>query len=187
MARLALMLTLFSAIAGARSSRRSTSCGTMACQAGAMEAATALVMKMKPSSTAGVTRSWATSAAKPAVSEVPTISITSSIRRRSKMSASAPAGRPSRNIGSALATCTMATARASGARLVISQPPAAFCIQMPMLETKIVLHITAKARWRNGLSGDAGAGCGMASVATERPRSLRASAAGRRSPVAGSP
>ena len=63
-------------------------------------------------------------------------------RRRSIISASAPAGRTNRNIGSEVATCTRATTRGSGLSPVISQPAAAFCIHVPMFETTVASHRT---------------------------------------------
>jgi hypothetical protein len=39
---------------------------------------------------------------------------------------------------------------------VINQPPAAFCIHVPMLEMTVAVHTTAKTRCFNGLSGALG-------------------------------
>src|SRR5271169_1133222 len=71
-------------------------------------------------------------------------------RRRSTMSASAPAGIANRNIGRLLATCTMETMNGSGLRLVMSQPEATLYIQPPMFETTVAVQITANVRLRNG-------------------------------------
>src|ERR1700680_2957897 len=52
----------------------------------------------------------------------------------------------------------------SGSRPVISQPAAAFCIQVPIFETIVATQSTVKVGWRNGLSDDAspgGAGRGL--------------------------
>ena len=46
----------------------------------------------------------------------------------------------------------------SGSRLVISQPAAAFCIQVPILATTVAIQSTVKVGWRNGLSDEASPG-----------------------------
>ena len=59
-------------------------------------------------------------------------------------------------MGKALAACTSATMRGSGASVVISHPAAVFCIQTPTFATRVAVHTTAKARRRNGLNDDTG-------------------------------
>jgi hypothetical protein len=66
------------------------------------------------------------------------------------MSASAPAGRPSRNTGSRLATCTRLTISGDGASEVISHPAPVFCIHMPVLLHRFASQSIRKARWRRG-------------------------------------
>src|SRR5712675_2784784 len=78
-------------------------------------------------------------------------------RRRSTMSARAPAGRARTNIGTDVATCTMDTRNGSGLSPVISQPAAAFCIQTPTLDTTVAIQSTEKVAWRKGASVDASA------------------------------
>jgi hypothetical protein len=70
------------------------------------------------------------------------------------MSASAPAGIATRNMGRVVATCTSDTMSGSGLRLVISQPEAALYIQLPMLAMTVAVQITANAGCRNGLKGE---------------------------------
>jgi hypothetical protein len=70
------------------------------------------------------------------------------------MSASAPAGIATRNMGSVVATCTSDTMNGSGLRLVISQPEAALNIQAPTFAITVAVQMTAKAGERNGLKGD---------------------------------
>jgi len=65
-------------------------------------------------------------------------------------SASAPAGNANKQIGRVSATCTSATMKGSGLRLVMNQPEAALYIQPPTLETSVAVQITANAAWRNG-------------------------------------
>ena len=123
----------------------------MACHAGAVSAAPTPARKVKASNRNAVAWPYATIAAKPAVSSVNPIWAPISRRRLSMMSARAPAGRPSRNIGRLVATCTSDTISGSGSSPVISQPAAAFCIQVPMLETTVATQITVNAVCLNGL------------------------------------
>ena len=76
-------------------------------------------------------------------------------RRRSMISASAPAGMASRKIGRLAATCTSETISGSGLRLVISQLDAAVYIHVPVLAARLAVQITVKAAWRNGLQAEA--------------------------------
>jgi len=75
-------------------------------------------------------------------------------RRRSTMSANAPAGMAKRNTGKFPATCTSATINGSGLRLVMSHPDAALYIQVPMLETTVAVQRTLKVGCRNGAQGE---------------------------------
>src|SRR5215471_18170000 len=83
-------------------------------------------------------------------------------RRRSTMSERAPEGIANKNIGSELATWTSDTISGSGSSPLISQPAAAFCIHVPMLETTVADHRTAKDAWRNGASDEVVAGAALA-------------------------
>ena len=67
------------------------------------------------------------------------------------MSASAPAGSVSRNIGSVVATWTAETIIGSGLRLVISQAIEVSNIAMPTFESELATRITVKARLANTL------------------------------------
>ena len=80
------------------------------------------------------------------------------------MSARAPAGSASRNIGSAPATCTRATASGLADSEVISQPAPTSCIQVPMLEAMLASHSQRKVRWRSGCQGEAVFGVRVAAV-----------------------
>jgi hypothetical protein len=60
-------------------------------------------------------------------------------------------------MGREVATWTIDTIRGSALKLVMSQPDAALYIQVPMFDTTVAVHITAKAAWPNGLHGDAAA------------------------------
>ena len=97
-ARLMLKPTLFAEIAGARSPFE-TSCGTIACQAGAVSAPPIPIKKVNRSNRCAVTRSSATKAANTAESAVIAASFQNRKRRLSTTSAKAPAGSANRNIG----------------------------------------------------------------------------------------
>src|SRR5262249_36839344 len=103
---------------------------------------------------AGVARPSQTIAAKIADIRVYADSLTMRNLRMSRMSASAPAGIATRNMGSVVATCTSDTMSGSGLRLVISQPEAALYIQLPTFATTVAVQITANAGCRNGLKGE---------------------------------
>jgi hypothetical protein len=57
-------------------------------------------------------------------------------------------------MGSEVATWTIDTIKGSVLKLVMSQPDAALYIQVPMFDTTVAVHITAKAAWPNGFHGD---------------------------------
>jgi len=64
--------------------------------------------------------------------------------RRSKRSANAPAGMPSRKTGRLVAVCIRATRRGEGVREVISQAVPTLCIQVPILEMIEAVQIERK-------------------------------------------
>ena len=70
-------------------------------------------------------------------------------RRASTMSASAPAGSVSRNIGSVVAIWTADTIIGSGLRLVISQLVDVSNIAMPTFDAELAIRMTVKARLPN--------------------------------------
>src|SRR5690606_7836048 len=71
-------------------------------------------------------------------------------RRRSTMSASAPAGRASANIGKVVAACTSATISGSGDSEVISQPAPTSCIQVPTLDTMVAIQSARNVELASG-------------------------------------
>jgi len=98
---------------------------------------------------------------------------------RSTKSASAPAGRANKKIGSDTADCTKATHVGELVISAINQPDAISFIQVPINDTMVAAHMMANNVWRNGLqaegaefsgkfssefSGDAEAGLDMAGV-----------------------
>ena len=70
--------------------------------------------------------------------------------RRSKISASAPAGNAINNTGKLTATCTRATHIGELVSEVISQPVATFCIQLPVYEITAAIHRLRKSGSRKG-------------------------------------
>jgi len=78
------------------------------------------------------------------------------MRRRSTISARAPAMMASVKAGSALATCTNATMSGELDRLVISHPAATFCSQVPMLEATLAIHSARNSGWRSGAQAPEG-------------------------------
>ena len=100
-ARLMLKPTLLAATAGARS-RLGTSCGTIACHAGAVSAPPVPIRNVNSSNVSGVTTSSQTNAANRAETAVVAISMAMRNRRLSMTSANAPAGSASRNIAESL-------------------------------------------------------------------------------------
>src|SRR6185436_16225205 len=133
-ARPMLIGSAFSATARV-SSDRGTSSGVIACQVGVFIAAPIPSANVKTRSVAGVTRSTNARTASSAAAASIQVWVTSSSRRRSTMSATAPAGRPTRKTGRLVALCTRATINGDGESEVIAHAAPTFCIQVPMLET----------------------------------------------------
>jgi hypothetical protein len=133
-ARARLKATAPSATAAARSAR-DTSSGVIACQAGAVIAEPIPRANVRPSRSSGVTRPASVSPPSVAAATSIHVCVTSSRRRRSTTSASAPAGNASRKNGRLAAVCMSATSRGEGASVVISHAPAASCIHVPRLDT----------------------------------------------------
>ena len=71
-------------------------------------------------------------------------------RRRSKMSAVAPAGSPRKSTGRLAAVCMSAINRGDAVSAVISQVPAVSCIQLPRLETSEAIQRLRKRGRRSG-------------------------------------
>src|SRR5271167_3313180 len=82
---------------------------------------------------------------------------TISRRRRSTISASAPAGSASRRIGRLDAVWMRATISGDGESEVISQAAPTFCIQVPMLETRAAIQSQKNRRCERACQMEAGA------------------------------
>src|SRR2546430_13018689 len=76
------------------------------------------------------------------------------MRRRSRISASAPAGRASRNSGRVVATCTSEPFGAEGVSKVTTKAAAESCIHVPMLKTPSEIHSARNSGRRNGLHAE---------------------------------
>jgi len=161
MARARLMPRLFRAIA-AGNCARGTSSGSVAAHAGVFSAAPQASAKVKPSSIQALIQPSAVTT----VSSAATVSIHNWVmmryRRRSMMSASAPPGSASRNIGSAVAACTRDTINGSGSSVTISQPAPTSCIQVPIFDATVAIHNMRNSGCVNGdqAEGDEGGGGG---------------------------
>ena len=77
-------------------------------------------------------------------------------RRRSRMSASAPLGMPSRNTGAAAADCTSATMTGECVSEVISQAAATSFMPMQMLAVTQTIQSVRKVGIASGAQADAG-------------------------------
>src|SRR5271157_5111725 len=125
------------------------SIGVIKSHPGAASAPLAPRAKVVARRAAGVARCIETRIAKAIA--IATTAVCAPIRRRrgSTMSASAPAGSVSRNIGSVVAICTADTITGSGLRLVISQLVAVSNMAMPTFETELAIRMTVNARLPN--------------------------------------
>jgi hypothetical protein len=73
------------------------------------------------------------------------------------MSAKAPAGRASRNIGRPTAVCTRETSSGEGVIEAINQAAPTACIQPPRFDTSVASQSERNAAPRSGLHEDEGA------------------------------
>ena len=142
---------------------RGTSSGTMACQAGLFMAAPILRRKVKARRVQGET--WPRKVRMARMATLASIQACQKMRslRRSKMSAVAPARRPSRRTGRLAAVCMRAMSRGEAVRDVMSQVPAVSCIQVPRLEMVLAIQRSRKSGMRKGANPlTSGGGEGLA-------------------------
>ncbi len=132
-----------------------TSSGWMACHAGRFTAPPRPRANVSKRSEAGVTASAKDSTASPNAATSIQVWVTISRRRRSTMSASAPAGTPTRKTGRSVAVCTNATRVGEALRSPMSHAAPTFCIIVPMFEAIWAMKRARKTRWRRGAQGDA--------------------------------
>src|ERR1700688_2844374 len=163
-ARAMLKPMLPSAIAPG-SSGRGTSSGMIACQAGLLAAAPRPSRNVKPSSHQGVIQPASVSTPRPAAATVIHPWVTSSSRRRSSTSASAPAGSARKNDGRLVAACTSATSVVDVVKDVIIQEAPTFCSQVPTLDATVAIHSQRKSGLCSGLQGVTAVAAAAAEVA----------------------
>ena len=75
-------------------------------------------------------------------------------RRRSTRSASAPAGRITRNTGSVVAAVTRLTIKGDMVSCVINQPAPTFCIQVPVYEITAAIQSERNSGSRSGANAE---------------------------------
>src|SRR2546428_682164 len=138
-ARPMLMGSAFSATARI-SSDGGTSSPVIACQVGVFIATPIPSAKVKASSSVAVMTSANASTASSAVAASSRVWVTSSRRRRSTISATAPAGNPTSKTGRLVALCTRATISGDGESEVIAHAAPTFCIHVPTLEMSEAIH-----------------------------------------------
>src|SRR5665648_1044474 len=142
-------------------SRRGTSSGMIACQAGAFMAAPRPSRKVKPKSVQGEAAPRRVRAARSAAATVIQAWVASKRRRRSMMSAKAPAGSDNRNMGKMLAACTRATIAGEVESDVMSQAAPTLCIKVPRCETRVASHKARNTGCCKGLQVEGAAGGGF--------------------------
>gem|GEM_PF-6896637 len=109
-----------------------TTSGVIACQAGSFMTAPSPRKNVNTSSVHGLTTCHNVSPPRAAAATTIQPCVNSRSRRRSTMSASAPAGSTTKKTGIADAPCTRLTISGDVVSCVISQPAPTFCIHVPV-------------------------------------------------------
>src|ERR1700738_5346523 len=153
-ARAMLMPTALNVIAAGKSAG-GTNSGVIACQTGLLIADPTPRRKVSESKRPGDI--WPVNASTPIVPTATHIQIcmTSSRRRRSTTSASAPAGRANNTTGRLPAVSTSATSTGEGVNEVINHDSPTSCIHVPMLDTTVAIQSARNTDSRSGLQADA--------------------------------
>src|SRR2546426_3434526 len=152
-ARPMLIGSAFSATARV-SSDGGTSSAVIACQVGVFIATPIPSANVKTRSVVGVMRSTNAKTASSAAAASIQVWVTSSSRRRSTISATAPAGSPTTKTGRLVALCTRATINGDGESEVIAHAAPTFCIQVPMLETSEAIQSARNTGCDSGAQAD---------------------------------
>ena len=137
---------------------RGTSSGTMAANTGQRSARPIPFMKVSASSSGTVIMSSAMAAHRTMAVPASQNCVATNQRRRSRISARAPLGKPSKSTGSVDADCTSATQMGDVVSEVIIQAAATSFIHMQTLAMSQVLHSMRKTGSDNGASADGNAG-----------------------------
>src|SRR5438128_4174397 len=136
------------------SSGGGTSSDVMACHVGVFIAAPMPRANVSPRSVVAVIRPANVSTARsPAATSIQHC-VTSSSRRRSTISATAPAGSPTTKTGRLVALCTRATINGDGESDVMAHAALTFCIHVPMLETSEAIHSARNTGCDSGVQAD---------------------------------
>src|SRR5213594_563204 len=136
------------------SSDAGTSSDVIACQVGAFIATPTPRANVNARSVVAVTRPRnASTASSPAATSIQ-LCVTSSSRRRSTISATAPAGSPTTKTGRLVALCTRATINGDGENEVMAHAALTFCIHVPMLETSEAIHSARNTGCDSGVQAD---------------------------------
>src|SRR6266850_248477 len=154
MARAMLTPAALSVIAAGKSDWE-TSSGVIACQTGLLIAEPTPRRKVSESKRPGVI--WPINARMPIAPAATNIQtcIANNKRRRSTMSARAPAGNATRTTGRLPAVSTSATRTGEGVNEVINHDSPTSCIHVPMLETTVAIQSARNTGSRRGLHADA--------------------------------
>src|SRR6266566_3705013 len=152
-ARPMLIGSAFSATARV-SSDGGTSSDVIACQVGVFIATPIPSANVKTRSVVGVMRSTNARTASSAAAASIQVWVTSSNRWRSTISATAPAGSPTRKTGRLVALCTRATINGDGESDVMAHAALTFCIHVPMLETSEAIHSARNTGCDSGVQAD---------------------------------
>ena len=151
-ARAILKATLLSETADGSSSRETNS-GITACHTGAFKAAPKPRAKVRINKSQEVTTPINVSSASAAAANIQ-LCVTSNKRRRSTISASAPAGSANKKSGALSAVCINATMKGVGAKFVINHSAPTFCIHVPTFEATDAIHKARNKGCDKGLHAD---------------------------------
>src|SRR5580692_830204 len=164
-ARATLNPTEFKATAGACCLGETMS-GVMACHAGSFITAPNPSTKGNNRRIHGVTFPKSVKMHTSAAAATIQATVITSNRRRSTMSARAPAGKMTRKTGSVVAACTKPTINGDIVSCVISQPEPTFCIQVPVYEITAATQSERKRGSCNGAQAEPFAVLGNIGVLT---------------------
>src|SRR5258708_10511415 len=136
------------------SSDGGTSSDVIACHVGVFIATPIPRANVKARSVVAVIRPRnARTASSPAATSIQHC-VTSSSRRRSTISATAPAGSPTTKTGRLVALCTRATINGDGESEVMAHAAQTFCIHAPVLETSEAIHSTRNTGCDSGVQAE---------------------------------
>src|SRR5258705_12298832 len=139
------------------SSDAGTSSDVIACQVGVFIATPTPRANVNARSVVAVIwPRYASTASSPAATSIQ-LCVTSSSRRRSTMSATAPAGSPTTKTGRLVALCTRATMKGDGESEVMAHAALTFCIHVPMLEMSDAIHSARNTGCDSGVQADSAA------------------------------